>query len=45
MPESQQITEYSADKNNKLADESIAINPHKMTGSGEKLVSKMAEKS
>jgi hypothetical protein len=45
MPESQQITEYSADKNNKLVDDSIAIDPHRMTSSGEKLVSRMAEKS
>ena len=45
MPESQQITDYSADKNNRLVDDSIAMDPLKVTGSGEKLVNRMAEKS
>ena len=45
MPESQQITEYSAEKNDKLVDDSIAIDPHMVTSSGDKLVSRMGEKS
>ena len=45
MPESQQVTEYSADKNSRLVDDSLGYEASNQTHSGQKQINKMAEKS